>query len=146
MERISIKTLNPNILVGNTTTSTLDIKSLITINNLNETNALNFNAEYLIRSNKEKREKILKIYMRFYNQCIEKIKLVHNSNKTDIIFDVPESVMENIEYVPKYCMDFIETKLKQNYFDTYRMNYKTIFITWKYIESSKNNYFNLKNM
>ena len=34
-------------------------------------------------------------------------------------------------------MDFIELKLKENYMDTYRIDNKTVFITWKYIESCK---------
>ena len=51
-----------------------------------------------------------------------------------MIYSVPENISENI--IPKYCMDFIEHKLKQHRLDTLRMTETTIFITWKYIESN----------
>ena len=137
MDKISIKTLVPDTKVGNSKSNILDINSLMTINNSYEDSIKNFNAEYLIKTNKEKREKLLALYNKYYAHCIEKIKLFHNSGKLDLIFDVPDKIPDNADYIPKYCMDFIETKLRQNYMDTYRIDNKTIFITWKYIESHK---------
>lgn len=138
MNKISIKTLVPEIKVGNSKSNILDIDSLITINNNYDDSIRKFNAEYLIKTNKENREKLLKIYNKYYANCIEKIKLFHNSGKQDLIYDIPDKILDNLDYIPKYCMDFIEKKLKENCIDTYRIDNKTIFITWKYIESNKN--------
>jgi hypothetical protein len=137
MDNISIKNLVPNVKVGDTKSTILDINSMITINNCVEDTINSFNADYLIKNNKEKREKLLKYYNKYYGQCIEKIKLFHNAGKLDLIYEIPDKITEITDYIPKYCMDFIEVKLKENYIDTFRINYKTIFITWKYIESSK---------
>jgi len=137
MNNISIKNLVPDVKIGDSRSNILDIDSLMTINNTYEESIKNFSADYLIKTNKEKREKLLKIYNRFYAHCIEKIKLFHNAGKFDLIYDVPDKVTDNLDYIPKYCMDFIEFKLKENYMDTFRIDNKTIFITWKYIESSK---------
>ena len=137
MDKISIKTLVPDTRIGNLKSNILDIDSMRTINNSYEDSIKNFNADYLIKTNKEKRENLLKIYNKYYANCIEKIKLFHNSGKFDLIYDIPDIVPNIINYIPKYCMDFIEFKLKENYIDTYRIDNKTIFITWKYIESHK---------
>ncbi len=137
MDKISIKNLVPETKIGDSKSSILDINSMITINNCADDSIRTFSADYLIKTSKEKREKLLKIYNKYYAHCIEKIKLFHNGGKFDLIYEVPDKVTENLDYIPKYCMDFIETKLKENYMDIYRINYKTVFITWKYIESSK---------
>jgi hypothetical protein len=137
MNNISIKNLVPDVKIGDSKSSILDINSLISINNSVEESIRTFNADYLIKINKEKREKLLLIYHRLYSNCIEKIKLFNNAGRFDLIYDVPDKIADNLDYISKYCMDFIEIKLKENYIDTFRIDNKTIFITWKYIESSK---------
>ena len=137
MNNLSIKNLVPDVKIGDSKSSILDINSLISINNSVEDSIRTFNADYLIKINKEKREKLLLIYHRLYSNCIEKIKLFNNAGRFDLIYDVPDKIADNLDYISKYCMDFIEIKLKENYIDTFRIDNKTIFITWKYIESSK---------
>jgi len=137
MDKLSIKNLVPEVKVGDSKSNILDIKSMITINSSCEDSINNFNAEYLIKTSKEKREKLLKVYNKYYAHCIEKIKLFHNAGKVDLIYEIPHSITENIDYIPKYCMDYIEKKLNDNYMDTFRIDNRTVFITWKYIESSK---------
>jgi len=137
MEKLSIKTICPNARIGNSKSSVIDIDSMMSINNSYEESIKNFSAEYLIKSNREKREKLLIIYNKYYANCIEKIKLFHNAGKLDLIYEIPDKIINNLDYISKYCMDFIETKLKNNKIDTFRIDNKTIFITWKYIESFK---------
>ncbi len=137
MDKISLKNLVPEVKIAYSKLSQFNIDSLISINSNLEDSIKDFNADYLIKSNKEKREKLLKIYHKYYANCIEKIKLFHNAGKMDLIYEVPEKVTDNTDYIAKYCLDFIEFKLKQNYIDTFRMNNKMIFITWKYIECAK---------
>ncbi len=137
MDKISLKNLVPEVKIADSRKSQFDINSLLSINNNIEDSIRNFNADYLIKSNRDKREKLLKIYHRYYANCIEKIKLFHNGGKMDLIYEVPEYITDNPDYLSKYCLDFIEIKLKQNYIDTFRIDKKTIFITWKYIESAK---------
>ena len=137
MNNLSIKNLVPDVKIGDSKSSILDINSLTAINNSAEDSIRTFNADYLIKTSKDKREKLLQIYHRFYGHCIEKIKLFHNAGKFDLIYEVPDKVTDSYDCIAKYCMDFLEIKLKENYIDTYRIDNKTIFITWKYIESSK---------
>ena len=137
MDKISLKNLVPDVKIADSKSNQFDVGSLISINNNLEDSIRGFNADYLIKSNKEKREKLLNIYLRYYANCIDKIKLFHNGGKLDLIYEVPEKLTENQDYISKYCLDFIDFKLKQNYLDTYRIDKKTIFITWKYIESAK---------
>jgi hypothetical protein len=137
MKNLSIKTINPNSKISFSNTSSFDINSLMTINNSYEDSIRNFSADNLIKHNKEKREKLLNIYNKYYAQCIEKIQLYNNAGKFDLIFEIPDKIIDNVNYIPLYCLEFIETKLKDNFLDTYKINNNTIFITWKYIESNK---------
>jgi hypothetical protein len=103
MDKISLKNLVPEVRIADSKKSNFDINSLLSINNNFEDSIRNFNADYLIKSNKDKREKLLKIYHRYYANCIEKIKLFHNAGKMDLIYEVPEYLSENPDYLSKYC-------------------------------------------
>ncbi len=117
--------------------SNIDIKSLMTITNSYYDHTINFTADQIIKLNKEKREKILEVYNKYYYKCIEKIKLLNNQGKIDLIYEVPEIIPECPDYIAKFCIEYMCKKLKENYFDTYMMNPTTLFVTWKYIEANK---------
>ncbi len=147
MDKLSISTIlqrddvynkhNKNGSSGNNNRNNLDVRSLMTITNSYYDQNLNFTAEQIIKTNKEKREKILEVYNKYYYKCIEKIKLLNNQGKIDLIYEIPEVIPETPDYVAKFCVDYISNKLKTNYFDTYIMNPTTIFVTWKFIEANK---------
>ncbi len=139
MDKINVNMLVPNLQsVNDLTYNTLDVNTLSSMNKLNDS-ASNFNIESLIKVRKEKREKLLETYIKYYNMCIEKIKALNNRNILDVIFEVPSHVPECYGYKSIDCIEFISNKLKLLYMDTYKMNINTLFITWKYIEANREN-------
>ncbi|ARF09347.1 hypothetical protein Catovirus_2_296 [Catovirus CTV1] len=133
--------INVNILFSdnyntetNNNSGVLDVNTLANIKSNNDTS---FNIDSLIKIRKEKREKLLETYIKYYNRCIEKIKVLNNRNITDMFFEVPLTVPDCYGYKPVDCIEFISNKLNVFYMDTYKINNHTLFITWKYIEANK---------
>lgn len=131
---ISIKTIVDKNIENK---GTLDVLSLCDIKKSHD-KAYNFTVENLIKRNKEKREKLLEMYIKQYTICLEKIDFQNRKNMTDLFYDVPLFIPDCIEYNYLECLDFIEIKLKSNFFDIYRVNKNTLFISWKFIEINKN--------
>ena len=130
MDKISIQTLVPNATVADKK-GTLDISSLM---NITKPTPEAFSSEQLLKIKNKKREKLADVYNSYYDKCIEKIKILNNTDKTDLVFSVPYIVPECQNYNCIDCLDFIETKLRFHKFDTLKMDIKTLFITWKYME------------
>ena len=98
-----------------------------------------FNVNNLIEARETKRRQVLSRYSEMYNLCLQKIEVANNLKKTDLLYAVKDSVPDCPEYNPSDCIDYIKTKLEDIYMDTYKIDNKTIFITWLYIEANKNN-------
>jgi hypothetical protein len=138
MNKISISTLVPEAgLKTNMHSKPLDINTLMA-----STKGINdsYTADMIIKSREKKRERILEIYSRCYDQCIEKIKLLNTSNKIDLVYNIPIFIPDCPDYNPQRCLEYIETKLRVNCFDTLRLSDHSIFVTWKYIELNKVKY------
>lgn len=140
MDKININILVPNDHVRDESYSngTIDVNTLANMKNSND-NAIHFNIDSLIKIRKEKREKLLETYIKYYNRCVDKIKMLNNRNITDIFFEVPTNVPDCYGYKSIDCVEFISNKLKIFFMDTYKINNYTLFITWKYIEANKEN-------
>ena len=140
MDKININILVPNDHVRDESYSngTIDVNTLANMKNSND-NAIHFNIDSLIKIRKEKREKLLVTYIKYYNRCVDKIKMLNNRNITDIFFEVPTNVPDCYGYKSIDCVEFISNKLKIFFMDTYKINNYTLFITWKYIEANKEN-------
>ena len=140
MDKININILVPNDHVRDESYSngTIDVNTLANMKNSND-NAIHFNIDSLIKIRKEKREKLLETYIKYYNRCVDKIKMLNNRNITDIFFEVPTNVPDCYGYKYIDCVEFISNKLKIFFMDTYKINNYTLFITWKYIEANKEN-------
>ena len=140
MNKITIKTLVPDAVCGNMTTNRMSVGTFASMISSNVDTINSFSSDDLIKSNRVRREKIMEVYNKYYASCIEKIKLLNELGKCDLIFDVPDKNNENSnnpDYISKYCMDYIETELQKKFLNTYRMNNRTIFITWKFVEFNK---------
>lgn len=145
MDKINVNILAPDSHnVQENYHGILDVNTLASIKSNTDINS-NFNIDSLIKIRKEKREKLLETYIKFYNRCIEKIKLLNNRNITDIFYEVPTNVPDCYGYKPIDCIEFISNKLKIFYMDTYKINNNTLFITWKYVEANKENELKNKN-
>lgn len=112
-----------------------DVYSLANLNNINWKNK--FNSDNLIKAKNVKKEKLIDTYLIYYNRCTERIESANSKDKMDIFFDIPEVIPECPNYNSFECLLFIEKKLRSQKLDTFIMNNKTIFITWKYIEENK---------
>lgn len=133
MDKISVQSLVQNNAKVSDSNNGLNVYSLVNTKK-NYDDLHTFNIDSLIKIRRDKRERKLETFMRYYSRCFESIKILNNKNKTDIIYDVPDRVPECSDYSSIECIEFIENKLKEKYMDVYRINYKTIFVTWKFIE------------
>jgi len=138
MDKININILVPNAQTIEETHSngTLDVNTLANMKKNNDSTT-HFNIESLIKIRKEKREKLLETYIKYYNRCVDKIKMLNNRNITDLFFEVPMNIPDCYGYKPIDCIEFISNKLKTFYMDTCKVNNHTLFVTWKYIEANK---------
>lgn len=145
MDKINVNILVPNAqsLEETYSNGTFDVNTLANIKNSNDS-TLHFNINSLIKIRKEKREKLLETYIKYYNRCIDKIKLLNNRNISDLFYEVPTNVPDVYGYKSIDCIEFISNKLKTFYMDTYKINNYTIFVTWKYIEANKESEFKRK--
>lgn len=135
-QKVSLNNLNIELI---TQKKIPENKNILDANSLSASNkkyeeANLFDSNVIIKKRKKRYEKMLDIYMKYYSICIDRIKLLTNKNKTDLIFDVPPLILDCPEYNSKECIKFIEEKLRTIYFDTLIMSPTRLFITWKYIE------------
>jgi hypothetical protein len=96
-----------------------------------------FNTDTLIETREKKRKTLLNYYLKFYDICLKKIEIANNLNKTDLLYTVTEFIPNCPEYKPIDCIEYIKEKLENNFFDTYIVGNKTLFITWLYLEANK---------
>ncbi len=96
-----------------------------------------FSPETIIRQNNERRQLLLNNYMIQYDKCITHIKQENNTNKTDTIYEVASHIPGLPNYDSSECILYIDNKLRGIYFDTYIMDTRTLFISWKYLELNK---------
>jgi hypothetical protein len=145
MDNINISNLFPASYNKNTTNEPLNVRSLYNFNNkcslkLNEDTRkpVNFSIDSLINVRKEKQKKIHDKYKRITDTCLNNIKSANKIYQTDIIFNVPLTVLGCNEYDSLECLDYIEYKLRKLHMDTYIISKTTIFISWLHIEDNMN--------
>lgn len=96
-----------------------------------------FNTDTLIETRERKRRTLLNFYLKFYDTCLKKIEVANNLGKTDLLYTVTEFIPNCHEYKSIDCIEYIKKKLDKEFFDTYIIGNKTLFITWLYIEANK---------
>jgi len=118
----------------------LDINCISRDKFINDTPEQNFNSDVLLKNIKKKRNNIRNIFVNSYNLCCEKIKEADNMSLTDIIFELPISMFisnPDCKYID--IINYIDNNLKKQKLNTYIINNRKIFITWKFIELNKEN-------
>jgi hypothetical protein len=131
-----MKKLNIQTLTGRQVDNTKNI-SVGTLSEVKRDTG-DIHTEDILNSIKYKREKKKEIYMRNYYVIFEQIRILNNSNKTDLIYDIPSTSHEITDYDPEECCKFLEEKLKEKCLDVLILDNKTsLFITWKYLEINK---------
>ena len=97
-------------------------------------------SENLMKKIIEKREKKLDIYIKYYSECCDAIIEKDELNEIYMFFTIPDTpeVLDCFAiHDYKKCIEYISTKLRKQYFDTYIINSKTLFVTWKFSELHK---------
>ena len=135
MTELSIETLmqkkNINI-VTSSKPGTLNVYGLANV----KTDYENINTDILVSTRIERREKLFNTYIKYFNICYEKIKILNATNKTDLIYEIPKVVPDCYGYRSVDCLNFIEEKLRKNGMDACRITPTKLFVTWKYIEAN----------
>jgi hypothetical protein len=117
----------------------LDVNSLYnTQKNLEEQN-LDFNINKLINVREERRQEVINKYRKVFRICLKKINEANRLNTTDMIFEIPQAIFGCSEYSQFECINYIEKKLRNLYLDTLPLSKKSLFISWKNIQSNINN-------
>ena len=123
----------------------IDINSISKDKFINDDPDITFDSGVLLKSIKKKREKIRSKFVSCYNMCCEKIQEMDNLGLTDLIFEIPNMIsMSNIYSKDIDILRYISDKLMKEGLNTYIIDEKKIFITWKFIELNKE--FSSKNL
>ena len=84
----------------------------------------------LIKTKQIKKNKLKNCYKNILKNVYKMINDANNSNRSEIIYQVPQFGLNNDKYDPKYCMSYIEKKLRGMNFDLLRLSKLSLFITW----------------
>ena len=112
----------------------LDVNMISSGKSLNINPEKDFNSTKLLDSIYEKRKKKRDWLVEMYNLCCNKIKDADDSGLTDIIFNLPEIILENSSYRHREAIEYISKNLRTQKIDTLEINKKSLFVTWKYLE------------
>ena len=112
----------------------LDVNMISSGKSLNINPEKDFNSTKLLDSIYEKRKRKRDWLVEMYNLCCNKIKGADDSGLTDIIFNLPEIILENSSYRHKEAIEYISKSLRTQKIDTLEINNKSLFVTWKYLE------------
>ena len=86
----------------------------------------------------KRRLKVRAKLVEMYNLCCEKIKEADDMGLTDIIFELPTSMfLINTDCVDIEIIKYIDNNLRKQKLNTYVVNSKKLFITWKFLELNK---------
>lgn len=107
----------------------LDVQTLVDNSKPNSIDYVNL----LVRTKKDRERKLRSTYERFYVLCWEKIKLFNSVSKYDMIYTVPLSVSDCIDYSADVCLSYIKSKMKNTTITIIDMSYNSIYISWRFI-------------
>ena len=97
-----------------------------------------FDSVKLLNNINERRRKKRNWLVDMYNQCCMKIKDADDAGLTDIIFTLPEIIVENSSYKHIEALEYVSKNLRNQKLDTYIIDKRNLFVTWKYIELNLN--------
>ena len=135
--QMSIESLMPSKIPYQYSNGKLDVNSISSGKSLNNEPQKNFNSNDLLKNIYEKRKKLRDWLVNMYNLCCTKIKDADDVGLTDIIFELPDLIMENSQYRHSDAIDYIMKNLRQEQIDVLKINNKKLFISWKYLELNK---------
>lgn len=135
--KMNIESLMPSKYPNEYSNGKLDVNSISIPKLLNGEPQKNFNSNDLLKNIYEKRKKMRDWLVNTYNLCCQKIKDADDIGLTDIIFELPDLIMENSQYRHSDAINYIIKNLREEQIDILKINNKKIFISWKYLELNK---------
>lgn len=137
MTNITIDKLMPANNVSYTN-GKMDIESIAKDKFINDTPEQNFNSDVLLKNIKKKRQKLRNTLVNTYNLCCDKIKEADSIGLTDLIFELPEIMFLSFSECRDIdIINYISNNLRKQKLNTYIINNKKLFITWKFLELNK---------
>lgn len=134
--KLSIETLMPATNGTSYARGRLDVNSISSKGALSTDPKKEFDSRRLLNNIYERRKKLRNWIVEIYNSCCKKIEDADEDNRTDIIFEVPVT-QGNYANKTREALNYISENLKKDFIDSYIINDRKIFITWKYIELNK---------
>ena len=136
--KMNIETLMPSRNRNYNNTKKLDVYTISSGKQINIDPSRNFDSTELLANIYDRRKKIRNWFVDMYNLCCSKIKDADESGLTDLLFELPELLIDSSIYKEKECIEYISKNLREQNIDTLLLNNNTqLFITWKYIELNK---------
>jgi hypothetical protein len=92
--------------------------------------------ENIIKVNNERKKSKIKLYRMMLRECINKIERQNLLRKIDTTFKFDDIIYGHPEYIRDECIEYVINELNTYHFETYRIDNKTIFISWKFMDSN----------
>ena len=139
MDKLNINTLfSPNeVIKKKKVNSPISIKTMFGSKNTSK-NKNKFTVDQLIKTQNDRKKEIKKTYFNVYNICLNKIIEANKLYKSDIFFEVPNTLYGNKIYNKDECLTYIVRKLRNNFMDVLKISDNLIFITWVNVKQNKN--------
>ena len=135
--KMNIETLMPSYNHNYNKSGRLDVYTISHGSKINVEPEKDFDSNELLNSIIGKRKKLRNWLVDMYNQCCYKIKEADNIGLTDIMFELPDIILENSSFKHKDAIEYISKNLREQNIDTLILKENKLFITWKYIELNK---------
>jgi hypothetical protein len=119
-------------------------KGILTVDMISSGSKINvepdrdFDSTQLLNNIVERRRKKRNWLVEMYNKCCVQIKEADGFGLTDIIFTLPEIIVENSSYKHIEAIEYVSKNLRLQKLDTYIIDNRSLFVTWKYIELNLN--------
>lgn len=135
--KMNIETLMPSKNNNYNHTKKLDVNTISSGKQINLDPSRDFNSNDLLNGIYERRKKMRNWFVDMYNLCCNRIKDADENGFTDLIFELPELLIDSSIFKEKECLEYISKNLREQNIDTLLLNNNKLFITWKYIELYK---------
>lgn len=135
--KMNIESLMPSKYPNEYTNGKLDVNTISSKKLVDGEPEKNFNSNDLLKNIYEKRKKLRDWLVNMYNLCSKKIKDADDVGLTDIVFELPDLIMENSQYKHLDAINYIMKNLREEQIDVLKINNKKLFISWKYLELNK---------